>query len=68
MDVGEAWRLAALRLPDGWQLDSLRCASTGLDPDKRSEEWIAVVLDPAGREHRYQAADPIAALEAVSAS
>jgi hypothetical protein len=30
VDLAAAWRRAQERLPQGWDLDSLRCASRGL--------------------------------------
>ena len=60
--VSEAWEQAQAALPPGWDLDGLRCASSGLSPDERSEEWIAVAVGPAGQEIRHQAADPTGAL------
>lgn len=33
-------------LPPGWRLDGLRCDSTGLAPEERSEEWRAVAVGP----------------------
>lgn len=61
-DLGSAWQAAQARLPDGWQLESLRCASAGLDPADRSDDWIAVALGPDGEERRFRAADPVEAL------
>jgi hypothetical protein len=60
-----AWRRAQEALPTGWQLDGLRCASTGLGADERSEDWIAVALGPDGEERRARAVDPVAALEGL---
>jgi hypothetical protein len=34
-------------MPADWNVDSLRCASTGLAPVMRSERWIAVACGPA---------------------
>ena len=52
-------------LPHGWTVDSLRCASTGLSPDERSEDWIAIALGPDGEELWSRAEDPIAALDGL---
>ena len=60
--VTQAWADAEAGLPDGWHLDGLRCASAGLAPDLRSEEWIAVALGPDGVEQRHRASEPISAL------
>ena len=67
-DLGDAWRRTEGGLPAGWQLDSLRCASEGLAPDQRSDDWIAVALGPDGQERRVRASDPFAALDGLVAS
>ena len=67
-DLTQAWREAEGQLPKGWRLDGLRCASTSLRPEDRSEEWIAVAVNADGDERRYQAADPLAALAGLAAS
>lgn len=64
----EAWRRTERALPDGWQLDGLRCASEGLAPEQRSDDWIAVAVGPDGEERRVRASDPIAALDGLLAS
>jgi hypothetical protein len=63
-----AWRETQQRLPAGWTLDSLRCASTGLTPDKRSDDWIAVAVSDQGDQRTSRAPDAPAALEALAAS
>ena len=65
-DVSRAWSDAAASLPPGWELGGLRCASTGLAPEDRSEEWIADATGPGGRKEKHQAADPIAALDGLT--
>ena len=65
-DLTEAWNRAASALPDGWHLDSLRCASTGLEAAQRSDDWIAVAIGPAGEERSFRANDPVAALQGIS--
>jgi hypothetical protein len=62
-ELSEIWRKTQASLPAGWMLDSLRCASEGLAPDQRSDDWIAVALGPSGEERQARAADPVAALE-----
>ena len=57
-----AWVQTEGRLPPGWTLDSLRCASTGLQAEERSEDWIAVAVAPDGTERRFRAPDAITAL------
>jgi hypothetical protein len=60
--VVEAWTTTQERLPDGWTLDSLRCASTGLEHGRRSEDWVAVAVGPSAEERTYQDADAFSAL------
>ena len=45
-DITHVWRGIEARLPTGWRLDSLRCASTGLSRGDRSDQWIAVAVGP----------------------
>lgn len=52
-------------LPDGWTLDGLRCASTGLSPEERSDDWVAVAIGPVGEERASRATDPVRALEGL---
>jgi hypothetical protein len=66
--VTRAWKEAQERLPEGWHLDGLRCASTGLIEGERSDDWIAVALGPAGEARDYRAADPVTALMGLAAS
>lgn len=63
-----AWHDAQANLPAGWVLDSLRCASTGLEPSQRSEDWIAVATGPAGEQREFQASDPLGALAGLTAA
>ena len=67
-DLTRAWREAEEHLPKGWHLDGLRCASTSLRPEDRSDDWIAVAMNGDGDERRYQAADPLEALAGLTAS
>jgi hypothetical protein len=64
-DMGAAWAGIQSVLPEGWTIDSLRCASEGLAVEQRSDDWIAVAVGPDGEERRARAADPVAALEAL---
>ena len=57
-----AWQEAEDSLPEGWHVDSLRCASTSLAEEDRSSDWIAVAVGPAGEERMVRAADPVAAI------
>ena len=63
--LATAWKDAAARLPQEWTLDSLRCASESLNPDDRSDDWIAVAAGPHGATQRSRASDPVAALAAL---
>ncbi len=65
-DLTAAWHDAQSSLPEGWALDSLRCASTGLEPSQRSEDWTAVAVGPAGEQREFRASDPMAALVGVT--
>jgi hypothetical protein len=61
-DIATIWAEVQAALPEGWALDSLRCAGTGLAVDQRSEDWIAIALAPDGTELKVRAASPAAAL------
>ncbi len=65
-DLAGAWVESQAGLPEGWVLDSLQCASTGLDEQERSDDWVAVAIGPGGEERRVRAADPVAALNALA--
>ena len=67
-DLATAWLDVQALLPDGWALDSVQCASTGLAPDQRSDDWVAVAIGPGGEERRTRASDPVGALAALAAS
>jgi hypothetical protein len=62
-EVAQAWHATQARLPDGWSVDSLRCASSGLDAAGRSDDWVAVAVGPDGKERRSRASDPVEALQ-----
>ena len=61
-DLTKVWRDAEGRLPPGWRLDGLRCASTGLNPGERSADWIAAAVSQNGQERRHRASDPVSAI------
>lgn|GEM_PF-3961757 len=65
--LAEVWASAQARLPDGWTLDGLRCASTGLAEGQRSDDWIAVAISADGDERAHRSNDPAAALEGLAA-
>jgi hypothetical protein len=64
--MDQAWIHAEAALPLGWHLDSLRCASTGLTPEQRSETWVAVAAGPGGEELNAEGQEPVAALNALT--
>lgn len=66
--IGAAWAITQASLPDGWMLDGLRCASTGLGEEDRSDDWIAVAVGPSREERTFRARDPVAALAGLAAS
>lgn len=59
------WAATEAAMPRPWRLDSLRCASTGLAAEERSERWVAVALDAAGHVAEAEAASPEEALDAL---
>jgi hypothetical protein len=61
-ELGNAWSSTAAALPPGWRLDSLRCASTGLERHERSEDWLAIALDADGAEVVARGGDALVAL------
>ena len=67
-DLTAAWQAAQARLPSGWTLDSLRCASTGLALGERSDDWIAIAVGPGGEQRESRASEPIGALELLAAT
>lgn len=67
-DLAAAWLEIQAQLPDGWTLESVRCASSGLAPGERSDDWVAMAVGPNGEERRSQASDPVGALAALAAS
>jgi hypothetical protein len=67
IDIAPIWREVQAAMPAGWSLDSLRCASTGLDAEHRSDDWIAVGVTPDGAEVRSSATTPAEALRALLA-
>ena len=67
-DLSVAWAETQARLPSGWTLEGLRCASTGLSPDQRSDDWMAVAVGPDSIERKVRADDPIEALAKLASS
>ena len=60
--LNRAWIEAEAALPLGWHLDSLRCASTGLAPEQRSDRWLALATGPKGETIEGEGDGPIGAL------
>ena len=61
------WVATQARLPEGWSIDGLRCASTGLSSAERSDDWVAVATGPGGEKRSVRAAAPDEALDALAA-
>ena len=64
--MDRAWVQTEAAMPLGWHLDSLRCASTGLAPEQRSDRWLAVAVGPAGEKLEAEGGEPVAALGALA--
>ena len=67
-ELSVPWAQAQARLQNGWSLDGLRCASAGLSPGQRSDDWIAVAVGPDSVERQARAGDPIEALATLASS
>ena len=66
--IADAWASAEAALPQGWFLQGIRCASTGLSVDQRSELWVAEACGPAGECEIVDArSSPQRALEKLAA-
>jgi hypothetical protein len=63
-----AWNATQAALPEGWTLDALRCASTTLQPEGRSDDWIAVAVGPHGEQRDYRGADASSALAGLASA
>lgn len=66
--INTLWVATQVRLPEGWSVDGLRCASSGLTPAERSEDWVAVAIGPGGEERTARARAPEEAGSAASRS
>ena len=64
--LGVIWNEVEGGLAPCWHVDSLRCASIGLEPQQRSDEWIGMAVADDGREVRYQASTPAKALRGLT--
>jgi len=62
--LNRAWITAEAALPLGWRLEGLTCASTGLQPEQRSDLWRAWATTPDGRS--IEGEGPIAVLNALA--
>ncbi len=67
-EVSRAWATSQERLPDGWTLEGLRCASADLSVESRSDDWVAVAIGPNDEQRSHQAADAVSALEDLTES
>jgi len=67
-DLTRAWNEAQERLPVGWSLEGLRCASTSLSVEDRSDDWVAVATGPSREERSHRSDGPVSALEGLVAS
>ncbi len=65
-EITAVWASVQSALPEGWALDSLRCASTGLALPNRSADWVAVATGPGGETREARAGDPVRALTRVA--
>ena len=65
-DLSRVWVEVEEQLPPGWRLDGLRCASTGLAPEDRSEDWVAMAVGPGGATRTFRAGEPAAALRGLT--
>lgn len=65
-DVKAVWVSVQAELPEGWTLESLRCASAGLEPEQRSADWVAVAIGPRGETREARTADAVTALRHVA--
>ena len=61
-ELEKAWTDAEAALPPGWRLDGLRCASTGLAVEHRSEDWRAVARGPDDTMLEGRGGEPLTAL------
>jgi len=64
--ITDRWQEAEAALPPSWELQGLRCASTGLQPAQRSELWVAEACGPAGGCARIENASPDQALSELA--
>ena len=64
--MDRAWVETEAAMPLEWHLDPLRCASTGLVPEQRSDRWLAVAVGPAGQKVEAEGDEPVAALGALA--
>lgn len=63
--MDRVWVETEAAMPLGWHLDSLRCASTGLAPEQRSDRWLAVAVGRADEKLEAEGGEPVAALGAL---
>ena len=61
-ELATAYRTTEAALPSGWRLDGLRCASTGLAAEHRSDLWRALARGPDGTALEGYGAEPWSAM------
>ena len=64
--LDRGWMETEAAMPLGWHLDSLRCTSTGLAPEQRSDRWVAVAVGPHGEKVEAEGGEPVSALAALA--
>jgi hypothetical protein len=61
-----AWVSTQNHLPEGWRLDGLLCASTGLPAESRFDDWVEIAVGPSGKERSHRAPGAVGALEGLA--
>ena len=64
--LADAWNVAADSTPPGWHIEGLRCTSTGLEPERRGNRWLAEACGPNEGCLKIERADPAEALRDLS--
>jgi len=66
-ELGRRYLALQQSLPAGWLLDGVRCASSGLKPDQRSDAWQAVARAADGASITGSGLTAFAALDDLQA-
>ena len=64
--LNRAWISAEAALPLEWRIEGVTCASTGLQPEQRSDRWRASATGPTGERIQGEGDGPIQALQALA--